>query len=658
MKTQLKTHCDELLKAAAPVQASLGAALPELRAASSAFALDGLIGAVSTQSRSLEEWMEEVRLEEANLVIFGPLKSGKSVLMNAISGSYVSEVSSLPAYPCLVYVRNGEDPRFELTRYNGKRETFPDNAALQEQVTHAHQSLGAKIREAEERGETFEPEKHHPEAIRRVDIELPTTGLEQSGTVLVDTPGLYARMKFGYDRMTRHFRDRAACAVFVVRPENLFLEQVFNEFDELLSFFPRIFFVVNIDQSKQDLQADGSLRPSVESTAPGEIVRAFESLAMNAVIRRAYEEGRLQVYPVDLLEEASRVLRGEGEAAPAFHKLRGDLEDYLNGSDYVREFRLLKGRRLEAMISEVEGQLQGPSVRLLEEKQGLLEAELREAEACLEAVDELREVDWASRFKPVREKARENFEEVKADLRMTLRAEFATEIEGWLQSDESLSDLRWERLLRRSERCKERVQEAASHAFRAILEAPSFGVEWTSEEVKALEKLDALPLDEVRDEVLRESRRVDPMPFGDPTVDLPVRRAWWDWLLLRGAKRVRKSIFGPGENPRKPVPLAVKERRLGERSREFLLESVEREMIEPLVENAFAGRTEKIDSAARRLAQRATDRLGEIGESSVKVVEISREQLDRVQRIWNHLEALRGAIAESRKRLGLDQSTE
>ena len=32
----------------------------------------------------------------------GPLKSGKSTLLNAISGSYVSEVTTLPAYADLV----------------------------------------------------------------------------------------------------------------------------------------------------------------------------------------------------------------------------------------------------------------------------------------------------------------------------------------------------------------------------------------------------------------------------------------------------------------------------------------------------------------------------------------------------------------------------
>ncbi len=58
---------------------------------------------------------EKIKNQQAYLLIFGPLKSGKSTLMNAISGTYVSEVSSLPSYPALVYVKNGDHPRFQAT---------------------------------------------------------------------------------------------------------------------------------------------------------------------------------------------------------------------------------------------------------------------------------------------------------------------------------------------------------------------------------------------------------------------------------------------------------------------------------------------------------------------------------------------------------------
>jgi hypothetical protein len=81
-------------------------------------------------------------------------------------------------------------------------------------------------------------------------------------------------MNFGYDVLTKEFRDSAACAVFVVKTDNLFLEQVFAEFTQLLDLFSRIFLVINVDSNKRDLQPDGSLQPSAESIEPERIIDA------------------------------------------------------------------------------------------------------------------------------------------------------------------------------------------------------------------------------------------------------------------------------------------------------------------------------------------------------------------------------------------------
>jgi len=257
----------------------------------------------------LESLIHKVEEQQAYLIIFGPLKSGKSTLMNAISAAYVSEVTSLPAYPCLVHVKHGDDYSFVASRYNGEKLRFPDNSSLQKLIEESHRTLAECLREVEERGEKFDPGVHYPEAIRRVDVAVPTRNMKDSLTVLVDTPGLYTRMKFGYDLMTREFRNTAACAVFVVKTDNLFLEQVFEEFNELLDLFSRIFIVVNIDSNKRDLDPDGSLKPSLESRAPGQVIEAFESLVMSAPLRRAQQEGRLKIYPIDLLNSASNAMR-------------------------------------------------------------------------------------------------------------------------------------------------------------------------------------------------------------------------------------------------------------------------------------------------------------------------------------------------------------
>ena len=59
------------------------------------------------------------------MLLFGPLKSGKSTLMNAIAHEYVSEVSSLPAYPCMVFVSHGATRCFDVTRYSGAASASP-----------------------------------------------------------------------------------------------------------------------------------------------------------------------------------------------------------------------------------------------------------------------------------------------------------------------------------------------------------------------------------------------------------------------------------------------------------------------------------------------------------------------------------------------------
>ncbi len=66
---------------------------------------------------------DKVAEQQAYVLIFGPLKSGKSTLMNALSAAYVSEVTSLPAYPCMVYVTHADTPGYVVTHYDGRKTT-------------------------------------------------------------------------------------------------------------------------------------------------------------------------------------------------------------------------------------------------------------------------------------------------------------------------------------------------------------------------------------------------------------------------------------------------------------------------------------------------------------------------------------------------------
>lgn len=308
IKTDISDFCQEFAQILTPFESALRAAREEIQGAADSDLLQRPLAGLSDAHHRLETLVSKVAEQQAYVIIFGPLKSGKSTLMNAISATYVSEVTSLPAYPCLVHVKHGETYQFVASRYNGDKLTYGDNQSLQRLIHESHTQLAAHLRAADENGEEFDPGVHYPEAIRRIDVEVPARNLKDSLTVLVDTPGLYSRMKFGYDLMTREFRNSAACAVFVVKTDTLFLEQVFEEFGDLLDLFSRIFLVVNIDTNKRDLEPDGSFKPSLESESPHEVIEAFESLVMSAPLRRAAEEGRLRIYPIDLLNSASASL--------------------------------------------------------------------------------------------------------------------------------------------------------------------------------------------------------------------------------------------------------------------------------------------------------------------------------------------------------------
>ena len=126
------------------------------------------------------------------MIVFGPLKSGKSTLMNALAGAYVSEVSSLPAYPCMVFVGDANERQLEITRYDGTSTAFDDLEPMKRLLEEAHLDLSKTLRAAEEVGRDLDPAIDLPNAIRRVDIRMPAGPLASSAVTLVDTPGLTA----------------------------------------------------------------------------------------------------------------------------------------------------------------------------------------------------------------------------------------------------------------------------------------------------------------------------------------------------------------------------------------------------------------------------------------------------------------------------------
>ena len=521
-----------------------------------------------------EALVHKVSEQQAYVLLFGPLKSGKSTLMNAIAHEYVSEVSSLPAYPCMVFVSHGATRCFDVTRYSGRSERFTDPTALHLFINRAHGELADRIRAAEESGEVFDPALHYPEAIRRVDVRLPAAELAESGAVLVDTPGLYARMRFGYGQMTRDFRDAASCAIFVVKSDNLFLEQVFEEFEDLLDLFSRIFLVVNLDSTKRDLAPDGRLVPSLEQEDPLRIIDAFENLAMGAPLKRAAEEGRLQLYPVDLLRAASARLAGDSEPAARqglvdFEAFQQDLTDYLNSTEYLVAFLGDSLRRAKCLLGEAEELAQHDQVAEIEETTARLEEVRAEAGRRLTAAQRLQGVDWSQPFGDLAARVLPLLEERGRASASRIDPRIQQLIDGWFRSTTSLEALIQDELIPAFDGFQRELAEEVTQLLRREVQEGSAGI-LLDTDVSADLHAAGLDANAIGREVLEAmpapvTARPGEYPFLGS--QLPVRRSLTDWLFLRNGDRMRRHLFGQPGAPSFRIAPEVKQRRLGAEAR-------------------------------------------------------------------------------------------
>ncbi|MCH8473912.1 MAG: dynamin family protein [Opitutales bacterium] len=687
MKTEISQFCQEYAKILRPFDATLRESLAEIREKQDADALKRSISGFSDTHHRLKTLLDKVEDQEAFVIIFGPLKSGKSTLMNAISAAYVSEVTSLPAYPCLVHVRHHNETRIVAKKFSGETENFPDNSTMRKAIADHHAHLASHIRKIEEGGETFDPGIHYPEAIRRIDIGLPAKNLEGSYTVLVDTPGLYSRMKFGYDLMTREFRDSAACAVFVVKTDNLFLEQVFDEFNDLLKLFSRIFLVVNIDANKRDLGPNGDLIPSLESQDPKKIIDAFCSLSMSAPMRNAFDEGRLHIYPIDLLHAASNSLsidespkteeeqndddgvesNGEMEESPEPNKPGGvpfdnflqDLTDYLNSNDYLLNFIFDSLRQGKTLTAEVRENCSAESLKDFHERQASLEYELKEERSRRSAVSSLDEQDWTNVFGEVQRGTKAAAEEVSGQEKKQLENKLNQLVSVWFESDESLRELLYEKIeptfaasfKNLSNQCRQKVEEMTNTAMGGVDVSPDL--------IRAFDKV-GISLLSIRQETsAAELSYPDGAWEGKRNLEvnaIPVRKSIWDWILFRTENRVRRRIFGNDQQWDQPITANKKISKLGDAGKAAILSQLQNILeenfpalavraVDGMVKKYIEGFGEGIRSALEK-AREELDRKLPLMEQRVKENE---NTLQRIERLKNNASKVEYSIAEIEK---------
>ena len=581
MKTEISRFCEACLKHIDSLPPALAHAVEQMENGGDAELLRDPLAALNDIRARLRTLSDKLASQQAYLLIFGPLKSGKSTLMNAISGSYVSEVTSLPGYPCLVYVQHAEQPHFSATRYSGRETVFANASVLRDMIADSHIALAQQVRATEQSGSEFDPRTHFTEAIRRIDVKLPVPALGESSTVLVDTPGLYSRMNFGYDVLTREFRDSAACAVFVVKTDNLFLEQVFAEFNQLLDLFSRIFLVINVDSNKRDLHADGTLRPSVESQQPERVIEAFRTLSMSGPLREAYEKNRVRIHAVDLLGAASAFLSADGAPAgsekgkTAFDAFLRDLTEYLNSSDYTLEFIRDSLRQGHTLCTEARAICDRDEIRRLRETQTRVEKEMHDIDERLAAVDRLLQVDWDAAFKESRDENAKRSEGGARGKGAEVAKSMRESLDRWYRGNGSLKALEqdnWNHSL---------VEGARSLAIETrgrlgrLLGTTLGGAEPAAATMSDLHSIgfSLRQVSEAALPVLEERETPEPYRMKLGADDVPVKKTIGDWLLFRGAATVRRRLFG--EDTTQEIAPEVKAARLPQTTCDALLKKID-----------------------------------------------------------------------------------
>ncbi len=650
MRTLLRAFADEFSDRLQPLLKPIRQTVETLDTAGESCRAKTILPDLRDLHHQVSALIEKVSAQQAYVLIFGPLKSGKSTFMNAMCGSYISEVTALPAYPCLVNVSHSEKEQFSITRYDGSSEEIQGRELLRQRVEADHVALIERIRQVEASGESFDPIGHMSQAIRKIDVKLPAGQLGASGAVLVDTPGLYTKMKFGYDRMTRDFRSSAACAIFIVKTDNLFLEQVFDEFGELLELFSRVFLVVNLDHSKQDLQPDGSLAPSLEREDPARIVRTFQDLSMSASLSQAAEEGRLRIYPVDLLRSASRRIRGQqnpeepthGETR--FETLAEDLGSYLNSNEYLREFLRDSLKRGSSLLGELAQLVEDESVQDLGDQRRMLQDELQRCRDRREALKRIAKVDWN---RQAGDRANQMTASMSAEadrLHENITLALTGAIDEWFQNDQPLVALN-DRAGQLLKSAQEDLLRLARHELAGLA---SKQVEWLEDaSVRKDLQTAGIDLEEILQGAVEIGQKKIRLEHIQPRLEpgnIPIRKTLWDWLLLRSTGKVRKRVLGDGTCQ---VDAAEKSKRIGDAGRDAMrqmaveqLDSLLKQASDELPRMAFEAALDELRSRIGRQGQAMIEQTG-------KQINQTSHLLEQVAEIVESTDSLRDAVNDA-----------
>ena len=309
-----------------------------------------------------------MRRPEVRVMVSGPLKAGKSTLLNVLAGNpHISQISQLPAYPCFVEVhdleRNSDGtPREEPGSLFYRRGGELDRELSQQEGIAFLDELLDQFIEAGGQGRIEYERVVQKTALPRQEGE--------AGLVLIDSPGLFfshrvdqilfpsvpetASEALEESKSARDLYLESDVVLFVIRPEQLFFQSVA---DYLRAFVQqtkmRIFILVNASTHSKT-QIGDQIVDFNQVEEQSEIRRYFlRHIADQGLQDEIEKEGRISLHFADLLDAATAHFTNQGDAEAFSETPSGQvisrIRNYIFGQDLAR----LKIENLSASVSQV-----------------------------------------------------------------------------------------------------------------------------------------------------------------------------------------------------------------------------------------------------------------------------------------------------------------
>lgn len=288
---------------------------------------------------------ERARRPEINVLLFGPLKAGKSTLMNLLlDNPLVSQVTQLPAYPCTVEVRDlrrgpeGEPQEEEQTLFYPADNGKPEKMSFKQGQDRLERLL-ADFKEAGDKAVI-----KYPRVEQRVDLKRSP---KDPNLVVYDSPGLFfstwlentpqqqpgSEPGSGYSSATEKLFDLADIAIFIIRPEQLFQNYVAQW---LRDFKHKMRFFILVNGSRQAFQwRDKEIVEYDQILNQKEIKEYFDKhVAGPTLVGLIQQKTRVSLHFTDLLEVARRRFVNEEELPDCLNNPYGEALNEIN--QYIR----------------------------------------------------------------------------------------------------------------------------------------------------------------------------------------------------------------------------------------------------------------------------------------------------------------------------------